>query len=96
MSNPNARISRVNNSWRVRVFGHAPQFFADSEYGGTEQAIVAARAWRDQHWDGVDRSRKLTPAQREEISKSTEHYKAIADRYGIAPNYVHQLRRGKP
>lgn len=93
MSNPNARISRVHHSWRVRVLGHAPQFFADRNYGGAEQALNAARAWRDERWDGEDRSKKLTEAQRAQISMSTAHYKIIAERYGIAPNYVHQLRR---
>lgn len=91
----NARISRVYNSWRVRVFGHRPQFFADRNYGGTEAALEAARAWRDEHWDGTDRSQKLTPRQRAAIRRSTEHYQKVADRYGISPTYVHQIRRGE-
>jgi hypothetical protein len=91
----NARISRVNNSWRVRVFGHPPEFFADSKYGGREAALRAARAWRDERWDGEDRSRKLTPRQRAAIRRSKAHYKEVAERYGISPTYVHQIRRGE-
>lgn len=91
--NPNARITRVHRSWRVRVFGHPPQFFADSKYGGTDAALRAAREWRDAHWDGSNRSVKLTPEQRREIRESEEHYLDVAERYGIHPNYVHQLRR---
>lgn len=96
MRRPNARISRMHNSWRVRVFGHPTQYFADSSYGGTEAALEAARAWRDERWDGQDRFRKLTPAQVREIQNSDENYKLVAERYGIAPNYVHQLRRKSP
>lgn len=96
MKNPNTRISRVNKSWRVRVFGHAPKFFADRHYDGKEKALAAARAWRDANWDGIDRTKKLTDAERRAIRESTEHYKDVAARYGIAPNYVHQLRRSKP
>lgn len=91
----NARISRVNNSWRVRVFGYRPEFFADSKYGGTEAALEAARTWRDERWDGTDRNVKLTPEQREAIRQSDEHYKDVAERYGISPTYVHQIRRGE-
>lgn len=90
---PNARITRVNQSWRVRVFGHPAAFFADSEYGGKRQALSAARAWRDERWDGTDRRGRLTPEQRQEIAQSKESYREIAARYGIAPGYVHQLRR---
>lgn len=92
---PNARISRVNNSWRVRVFGHRPKFFADSKYGGTREALEAARAWRDEHWDGVDRAQKLTPRQRAAIRRSKQHYLEVAEKYGISPTYVHQIRRGE-
>lgn len=88
-----ARISRVNNSWRVRVSGYRPKFFADSKYGGTEAALEAARAWRDERWDGVDQ--KLTARQRAAIRRSKEHYLKVAERYGISPTYVHQLRRGE-
>jgi len=90
-----ARISRVGNSWRVRVFGYRPEFFADSKYGGKGSALEAARAWRDEHWDGVDRVQKLTPRQRAAIRRSKEHYKVVAERYGISPTYVHQIRRGE-
>ena len=90
----NARISRVHSSWRVRVFGHRPEFFADSKYGGTEAALEAARAWRDERWDGTDRGQKLTARQRAAIRRSKEHYQKVAERYGISPFYVHQIRRG--
>ncbi len=93
MSNPNARISRVRTSWRVRVFGHSPQFFADGKYGGTSEALHAARAWRDAHWDGWHRSAKLTDAEREAVRRSTEDYKQVAERYGITRQYVHELRK---
>jgi len=93
MRTPNARISRVHNSWRVRVFGHPATYFADSAYGGTAEALEAARAWRDERWDGRDRFRKLSATQRAEIQRSSMHYKEIAERYGITPTYVHQLRR---
>jgi hypothetical protein len=89
----NARISRVYKSWRVRVFGQRPQFFADSRYGGTEAALSAARAWRDKHWNGQDLRRKLTDHEREAIRKSKERYADVAERYGISPNYVHKLRK---
>ena len=93
MSNPNARISRVHRSWRVRVFGHPPRYFADSHHGGTDGALEAARAWRDERWDGTDRFRKLSDAEREAIRRSDAHYKEVADQYGIHPNYVHEIRR---
>jgi hypothetical protein len=89
----NARISRSHGSWRVRIPGYAPKFFADETYGGTVKALRMARAWRDARWDGSDRGRKLTPAERVAIARSDEHYVDIAARYGISPNYVHVLRR---
>lgn len=92
MPQPNARISRVHGSWRVRVSGYTPKFFADSAYGGEQKALAAARKWRDTYWDGVDGNRKLTPAERRAISRSTEHYLEVAARYGITPNYVHRIR----
>lgn len=92
---PPARISRVNNSWRVRVHGHRPKFFADSNYGGEQAALDAALAWRDEHWDGSDLNQKLTPRQRAAIRRSKEHYIKVAERYGISPTYVHQIRRGE-
>ena len=91
----NARISRVHRSWRVRVFGHRPRFFADVDHGGRSAALRAARAWRDKVWDGRHRGVKLTRAERSAIRKSTEHYKIVAQRYGISPNYVHKLRRAR-
>lgn len=93
MPESNARISRVHGSWRVRVPGYAPKFFADCDWGGKHYSLLAARDWRDIHWNGVDRSQKLTPRQRAAIRRSKEHYEIIAKRYGISPNYVHQLRR---
>lgn len=94
MLQPNARISRVHGSWRVRVFGHAPKFFADRDYDGSEKkSLAAARKWRDAHWDGTDRSSKLTKSQRNAIRRSKTHYMIVAEKYGISPNYVHQLRR---
>jgi len=95
MRDPNARISRVHQSWRVRVFGHPPRFFSPTQYGSDEAALEAARAWRDAHWDGRDRWKKLTPDQRREIQGSDEHYKLVAERYGIHPQYVNQIRREK-
>lgn len=102
MAKPNARISRVHGSWRVRVYGYAPQFFADSTYGdgshpaySKQASLHAARAWRDAHWDGTDRSKKLTPRERTAIRNSKEHYTIVAEKYGISPNYVHQIRREK-
>jgi hypothetical protein len=89
----NARITRVKLSWRVRVSGHAAQYFADSRYGGTEAALDAARAWRDARWSGQDKRRKLSPSQVREIQTSREHYVDIAERHRISPNYVHKLRR---
>lgn len=89
----NARISRVHGSWRVRVFGYPPKFFADSTWGGKLKALQAAREWRDKHWDGMDHNRKLTKAQRNAIRRSKDHYADVAERYGISANYVHQLRR---
>jgi len=93
MSRSYARISRVHRSWRVRVYGQRPRYFSDQEYGGRASALFVARMWRDAHWDGRDRGAKLTAAERKEIRQSTEHYKLIARRYGISPNYVHKLRR---
>lgn len=94
MPQPNARISRVHGSWRVRVFGYAPKFFADSDYDGDEsKSLKAARVWRDEHWDGADRSSKLTRRQRNAIRRSKAHYLVVAAKYKISPNYVHQLRR---
>lgn len=100
MPKPNARISRVHGSWRVRVYGYAPKFFADRNYGdgshpaySKANALLAARAWRDARWDGQDRGRKLTPAERNAIRRSKEHYESVAEKYGISPNYVHQIRR---
>lgn len=94
MDNPSARINRVHTSWRVRVPGHPPTFFADGKYGSRDAAFAAAQEWRDERWDGKNRSAKLTPAQREAIRTSSAHYKDIAEEYGISPYYVHQLRRG--
>lgn len=91
---PNARISRVHGSWRVRVFGHSPKFFADSAHGGTEGALQAARAWRDERWDGSTPGVKLSAEQKEEIRNSTDDYREVAARYGISAGYVHQIRRG--
>jgi len=93
---PYARISRVHNSWRVRVYGLRPRYFADSKYGSTDAALQAAKKWRDEHWDGTNRSRKLTRREQLAIHRSTEHYRVIAKRYGISPNYVHKLRRRRP
>lgn len=93
MAKTNARISRVGNSWRVRVFGYPSKFFADSRHGGEKAALAAAREWRDARWDGKKRDVKLTPAQRRAVAKSKGDYRAVAEKYGIAPNYVHQLRR---
>lgn len=88
-----ARISRVHNSWRVRLHGYPSQYFAFSRHGGKQAALEAAREWRDQRWDGRSRRTKLTPEQRREVVESRENYRVVAERYGIAPNYVHQLRR---
>jgi hypothetical protein len=90
----NARISRVHGSWRVRVLGYTPKFFADSEFGGKQKALEAARAWRDKKWDGKDHNRKLTAKDRDNIRRSKAHYADIAEQYGISANYVHQIRRG--
>lgn len=95
MSKADARISRVNNSWRVRVHGHPPRFFADSDYGGKAAAKAAARAWRDSVWDGSTPGVKLTAAERRAIRNSKGHYKDVAEQYGVAPSYIHELRRGK-
>jgi hypothetical protein len=92
--NPRARITRVHTSWRVRVPGHPATFFADGAYGGEQESLAAAAAWRDARWDGTDCRRKLTPRQRAAIRRSTRSYKEIAEKYAISPNYVHQLRRG--
>lgn len=92
-STSNARISRVHGSWRVRVLGYKPQFFADSNHGGEQKALAAARAWRDSVWDGLDMNKKLTRKQRNEIRRSRDHYAVVAERYGISANYVHQIRR---
>lgn len=94
MTKPDAlpRISRVGNSFRVRVSGETA-FFAPRTYGGVEEARAAAIQWRDARWDGRHRSRKITPQQAEEIRASSEDYKTVASRYGISPAYVHYLRR---
>jgi hypothetical protein len=89
-----ARIGRVGNSYRVRVSGEVA-FFSPREHGGEEKALQAARAWRDARWDGSDRRYKLTPKQRAEIATGTMDYRKVAAKYGISPNYVHQLRRGQ-
>jgi hypothetical protein len=100
MPNPRARITRVYTSWRVRVPGHPAAFFADGKYGGTDAALAAAQAWRDEHWDGVNRryEGKLTPEQRAEIITSGEPAIALAARYGVCRQYVYNLwsknRRG--
>lgn len=94
MKNPDARITRVHTSWRVRVPGFPSAFFADGKHGGRDAALTAARAWRDERWDGRDLRYKLTPRQRAEIRRSGKNYREIAEQYGIAPNYVHQIRRG--
>lgn len=88
-----ARISRVGNSFRVRVSGK-PVYFSPREYGGEEQARAAALKYRDAHWDGSNRSQKLSDSQRAAVAMSTEDYRIVAARYGISPNYVHHLRRG--
>lgn len=90
----NARISRTAGSWRVRVPGHAAQFFADSKYGGESKALSAARAWRDAHWDGRDLRAKLTEQQRAEIRRSKGNAEKVAARYGITRQRVYELRRG--
>jgi hypothetical protein len=96
MPNPRARISRVHTSWRVRVPGHRHAFFADGKHGGTEAALAAAQKWRDEHWDGVDRSNrrftgKLSTEQYREIVASDEPAAVLADRYGISRQYVYNL-----
>jgi hypothetical protein len=54
-SNPMRCIQRVDkghHAWRVvmrRMDQHLRQFFADSAYGGKDQALAAAVAWRDQN-----------------------------------------------
>jgi len=87
-------ITRTGNSWRVRVPGFPAQSFADSKYGGQALSLSAARRWRDERWDGRDRRSKLTPRDRAVIRRSKTHYVEVAERYGITPNYVHELRRG--
>lgn len=95
---PLARITKSGNSWRVRLAGYGSANFSPSKYGGEDEALRAAQAWRDARWDGRDRPgcavRKVTPEQAAEIRRSGEHYKDVAERYGISPNYVHQIRRG--
>jgi hypothetical protein len=39
---------------------------------------------------------KLTDAQVAEIRASHEHYRSVAEKFGISPNYVHQVRRAEP
>lgn len=90
----NARISRVGGSWRVRLFGYDPEYFADSKYGGQQAALAAARKWRDARWDGTTRYVKLSKKKKAEIRRSKEHYVTVAEREGITPNYVHAIRRG--
>ena len=90
------RISRVGNSFRVRIAGHPVTYFSPRTYGGEEQALEAARAWRDERWDGKPKGQKLTARQVRAIQQSTAPYKFIAKRYGISPNYVHTLRRRAP
>jgi hypothetical protein len=94
MPNPRARISRSNTSWMVRVPGHRTAFFADGKHGGTDAALAAAQAWRDEHWDGVNRryEGKLTPEQRAEIIISGEPASVLAARYGVSRQYVWNLR----
>jgi hypothetical protein len=94
MKNRHARITRVHTSWRVRVPGLPAAFFADGKHGGEQASLAAAIAWRDARWDGKFPGRKLSPRQRAAIRKSARNYREIAERYGISPNYVHQLRRG--
>lgn len=36
---------------------------------------------------------KLTEVQVAAIRESSEHYRSIADKFGISPNYVHTVRR---
>lgn len=38
---------------------------------------------------------KLTPDEVATIRASGEHYRSVADRFGITPNYVHAIRRSK-
>lgn len=94
---PGARITRVHNSFRVRLYGYPPAFFSPSEYGGEEAALEAARRWRDERWDGRRRTRSgkpaLTPEQVREIQESSEYYRDVAKRFGISTNHVHYLRR---
>lgn len=100
MPNPRARISRSNTSWMVRVPGHRTAFFADGKHGGTDAALAAAQAWRDEHWDGKNRryEGKLTLQQRAEILASDEPATLLAARYGVCRQYVYNLwsknRRG--
>lgn len=89
------RISRVHGSWRVRVPGHPPKFFADSTYGGASESLLHARLWRDLNWDGKARNRKLSRRDRYDIARSTAHYAEVAKKYGISANYVHLIRRSK-
>jgi hypothetical protein len=93
MPNPRARIIRVN-TWRVRVPGHPSAYFSDAKYGGEEAALAAAEAWRDAHWDGVNRryEGKLTLEQRAEIIASDEPASVLAARYGVTRQYVWNLR----
>ena len=44
------RVDKEHHSWKVavrRMNTYRHQYFTDSAYGGTAQALVAAMAWRD-------------------------------------------------
>lgn len=92
--NPSARITRVHTSWRVRVPGHPPRFFADGAHGGKEASFAAARAWRDERWDGKNAYvRKLSEEQITEIRGSTKPIAKLAEEYGVTRQHIHRLRR---
>jgi hypothetical protein len=94
MRDPNARISRVHQSWRVRVFGYPPKFFGDYNYGDNPLAsLEAARKWRDEVWDGKNPGQKLSKEDRVIIARSTEPAYVVASLYDITIDYVYKLRR---
>lgn len=92
--NPSARITRVHTSWRVRVPGHPPRFFADGSYGGKEASFAAARAWRDERWDGQHRyARKLSAEQCAAIRRSRKPAAELAEQYGVTRQHIYRIRR---
>lgn len=75
--------------------GHPPKYFPWRFHGGRDEALDAAKRWRDDHWNG-ESPRERFAERNEEIRNLVARgmpRRFVAQAYRISPQRVSQIVR---